>query len=239
VASRAEPVLAAAPGLRAAVRVAATDFYFNSWRLVPANLLWGAVFIGLLVGSSLQPAVAVLAPLLAVPTVGIFRMAALVARGEGATFRDGLAAWQTMFVPTLLLGMALAGCAVVLIGNIALGLLNGGVVGWSLATLAAWGLLATWVVGWTAWPLLVDPARANRPVQARLRIAVLLVVAEPGRMAALGVLLAILIAASAVAFAALVSISVAFAALVVSRYVLPAADRLEARLGDPRAARST
>ncbi len=232
MASRAEPAIAFAPGLRAALRAAATDFYFNSWRLVPANLLWGVVFVGLLVASSLQPPIAVLAPVLAVPTVGIFRIAALVTRGEGATFWDGLAAWRTLFVPTLLLGTALAGCAAVLIGNIALGLLSGGVVGWSLATFAAWGLVATWVVGWTAWPLLVDPVRAGRPVRARLRIAVLLVLAHPVRMTALGAVLAILIVASTIAFAALVSISIAFAALVVSRYVLPAADRLEARLGD-------
>ena len=70
MASRAESVPAFAPGLRAALRAAVTDFYFNSWRLVPANLLWGAIFVGLLVGSSFQPSISLLAPVLAVPTVG-------------------------------------------------------------------------------------------------------------------------------------------------------------------------
>jgi hypothetical protein len=78
--------------------------------------------------------------------------------------------------------------------------------------------------------LLVDPRRADITIRARLRTAVLLVVAEPVRMVALGASLAVLIVASAIAFAALVTISVAFAALLSSRFVLPAADRLDARL---------
>jgi uncharacterized membrane protein YesL len=148
------------------------------------------------------------------------------------SFWDGLAAWRTMFLPALVIGTTLVGCAAVFLTNIVLGLTSENVLGWVLATLAAWGLLATWVVGWTIWPLVVDPRRAALTVRSRVRIGLLLVLAHPVRLGAMGAVLAVLLAASTVAFAALVSISVAFAALIASRYVLTAADRLEQRLGD-------
>jgi uncharacterized membrane protein YesL len=232
VASRAESIPAAAPGLGRAVRSAVVDFYFNSWRLVPANLLWGTVLLALLIGASMFPPVLLLTPALALPTVGVFRIAALIARGESVSFWDGLAAWRTMFLPALVIGTTLVGCAAVFLTNIVLGLTSENVLGWVLATLAAWGLLATWVVGWTIWPLVVDPRRAALTVRSRVRIGLLLVLAHPLRLGAMGAVLAVLLAASTVAFAALVSISVAFAALIASRYVLPAADRLEQRLSD-------
>jgi hypothetical protein len=103
-------------------------------------------------------------------------------------------------------------------------------LGVALATLAAWGLLVAAAVAVAFWPLLVDPARADRPVRDRLRLAGLVVVAYPLRVAALVIVLAVVGLASFVAFAALVTISVAYSALVACRWVLPAADRLEARL---------
>ncbi len=230
MASRADSIPGSAPGLGRVLRSAAVDFYFNSWRLVPANLLWGAVFLALVVGTAVFPPVLLLTPALALPTVGVFRLAALIARGEGVSFWDGLTAWRTMLLPALVIGTGLVVCAAVFLTNIVLGLGSDSVLGWVLATLAAWGLVASWVLGWTVWPLLVDPVRRGLPIRARLRTAVLLVLAHPVRMLALGALLAVLLAASTVAFAALVSISVAFSALVACRYVLPAADRLEARL---------
>jgi len=110
---------------------------------------------------------------------------------------------------------------------------TGGLLGWSLATFAAWGLVASWIVGWAAWPVLVDPARPGRPLGNHLRTTLLLVVAHPVRMAGLGAVLAVLLAVSTIALAALVSISVAYTTLVVTRFVLPAADRLEAPQGGP------
>jgi len=37
------------PGLAAAIRAAAYDFYYQSIRLVPANLLWGLAFLAWLI----------------------------------------------------------------------------------------------------------------------------------------------------------------------------------------------
>ncbi|HXI80367.1 MAG TPA: hypothetical protein VNM34_06060, partial [Verrucomicrobiae bacterium] len=54
--------------------------------------------------------------------------------------------------------------------------------------------------------------------------------AYPVRFGVLGLTLAVLLLASAIAIVALVMVSLAFAALVAARFVLPAADRFEARL---------
>jgi hypothetical protein len=233
VASRAESGLPPAPRLRAAVRTAATDFYFNSWRLVPANLLWGAAVLVILVAATIVPSAIFLAPLLALPTAWIFRMAGRIGRDEPTSFWDGLAAWRSP-LPVLLLGVAFAGCAAIFCGNIVIGIASDNLVGWAIATFAFWGLVAEWLLAWTVWPLLFDSARADRPVRQRLRLAVLLVLAHPRQIGGLGLVLLALLALSTIAFVALLTISVAFSALVAARYVLPAADRLETALGGAR-----
>ena len=212
--------------------MAAVDFYFNSWRLVPANLLWGAVFAIALLAIVMSPAGVLIVPLVALPTVGIYRIAALIARADAASFWDGLAAWRAFLVPALLLGTALAGCEAILLGNVVFGLGSGSVSGWALATLAGWGLAASWILSWSLWPLLVDPRRSDQSVRTRLSTAVMLAVARPRRAVALGAAMFVFMAVSTVAFAALVSVSMAFSALVACRDVLPAADRLEGRTTD-------
>ena len=212
------------------VRQALGDFYFNSWRLVPLNLIWGAAAVGLWILWIVQPATIVLAPLLAFPTAALFRVAALIHRGEQASFWDGLRVWRTHGAAILVLGIAIAACSAMFLVNIGVGLASGSFVGWTIATLAAWGALATWLLAWTTWPILLDPARADRPVRERLRTAGLLVLAFPVRLAALGGLLAVIVLASALAVVALLSVSAAIAVLVATRFTLPAADRLERQL---------
>jgi hypothetical protein len=234
VASRAEP-LPAPPGLRGALRAAAGDFYFHSWRLLPANVLWAAVVLAILAVALLVPPLIVLAPLSALPVAGIFRMTTRIGRGESVSFWDGLEAWRGEVRPALGLGTALLVATIVLGFNVVSGLLGDSLVGWALATLAFWGLLGTWLYAWVAWPILLDPARAAQPVRQRLRLAALLLLAHPIRIAALGVVLLALCVVSIVAIVPLLTVSVAFGALLSTRYVLPAADRLEA-LVDPGAA---
>ncbi len=214
-----------APRLGAAAREAAVDFYFNSWRLVPANLVWGAGFILLLLAAAAWPAAVLASPLLALPTVGIFRLAALIARGGSVALSDGFDAWRRFGARALAVGAALLLCFAMFGTNVVLGLLGGGVVGWSLATLAAWGLAAAGVSACVLWPLLVDPRREGTALRETLRLGLLLVVAFPLRFGALALLVGAILAASTVAFAAIATVSVSYVALVAARYVLPAADR--------------
>ena len=109
-------------------------------------------------------------------------------------------------------------------------ILSNEILGWALATFAAWALVTAWLAGLAFWPILVDPVRDHEPVRRRVRLAGLLVVAYPVRLGALGIVLTVISLLSAIAFAALVTVSVSYVALVACRYVLPASDRLETRL---------
>jgi hypothetical protein len=230
VASRAEP-LPSPPGLRGALRAAAGDFYFHSWRLLPANVLWAVVVLAIMGAALLVPPLIVLAPLAALPMAGIFRIATRIVRGESVSFWDGLDAWRGEVRPALALGTAVLVATIVLGFNLVSGLLSDSVFGWAFATLAFWGAVGTWLYTWVAWPILLDPARSTTPARSRLRLAGLLVLAHPVRIGALGLILFALCIASTIAVVPLLTVSVSFAALVSSRYVLPAADRFEARFG--------
>ncbi len=216
-----------APRLGAATRAAAIDVFYNSWRLVPANLLWGAGFLALLLlWEAGAPLLSILAaPLLGLPTVGLYRMAALVARGESVSFSDGVDAWRRFGGRALGLGAAFTALAIVFGVNILLGVTSGDVLGWGLATTAAWGLVITSIIACVAWPLAVDPRREEMRLPAIIRLALLLVIAFPLRMAALSAVVVVVLIASTLGFVVLMMISVAFVALLSARFVLPAADR--------------
>lgn len=243
MASKAEPRVAglagsveptddgpAAPSLGGAIRIAAQDGYYHSWRLVPANLVWSVVAIGLAALVLLAPPAILLLPLLALPTAGLFRVTTRIARGEAVSFWDAIDAWRTDALRTIAIGAAFVAAAVVLGFNVISGLTSDSPIGWGLATLAAWGLVATWILAWTVWPILLDPARAEGSMADRVRLAGLLVLAHPIRLGLLGIVLGLFLAVSTLAVVALATVSVAFSALVASELVLPAADRLEARL---------
>jgi hypothetical protein len=229
--------MSAAPSIGGAFRTAARNAYFHSWRLLPANVVWATVAIGLATAILVVPLAILLLPFLALPTAGIFRVTTRIARGQSVSFWDSVDAWRIDVGRTLAFGAALVAATAVLGVNVLSGLDSASAIGWALATLAAWGLVATWLIAWVGWPLLVDPDRPDRSSGDRLRLAALLVLAHPLRIGALGAVLAIFLALSAIAIVALVTISVAFAALVASQFVLPAADRLEARFDDARFAR--
>jgi len=227
------------PGIAASFRAAAIDFYYQSIRLVPANLLWGVSFLAWLVVSfSTGPLVTLLtAPLVAVPYVGIARLAALTARGHDVVLSDVGDAIRRFGVPALVSGALAVLAVAVLATNAFLGANLGGPAGWVMTTLALAGLLALCVFLLPYWILLVDPEREDQPVRARARLAALLVIAAPVRFAWLGLLLAILLLVSTIAFVALLTIAPAYAAIAMARYSLPLADRLERWLGERDAAR--
>ena len=229
-----DAALPAAPSVGGAFRRSIQDAYYHSWRLLPANVVWSVAALLLLAAILVTPLAVLLAPLLALPTAGMFRIATRIVRGEAVSFWDAIDAWRRDVRATLVAGAATTAAAVAFFSNVITGLSSASPLGWGLATLAAWGLIALWLLAFALWPILVDPRRAGRPATDRARLAALLVVAHPFRMAALAVVLTLFLAASTVAIVALVTISMSLAALVASRYVLPAADRLEADLARRR-----
>jgi hypothetical protein len=230
--SEAERALPAAPTIRGVLRLAGSDFYFNSWRLVPSNLVWGAGLLLVLVVAGIGavlPALA-LTPLLAFPALGLFHLAGLIARGRGVSIGEGFAAWRLLWRRALGLGLATTGLGVMFVTNITVGILREDVIGIAIATAAGWGLLALLVVSCVLWPLATDPERTERPLRDIVALALRLTLAYPVRFLALGLVITAIVAISTVAFVAILSVSVGFVALVAARFVLPAADRLEARL---------
>ena len=219
----------AAPRIGGALREASSDFYYNSWRLIPANLVWGAAIMVLLLLAAAWPVGAVLlAPLLALPTAGLFRMAALIARGDFVSFRDALG-YRSFFRPAMVAGVVLTVTTVIPAVNIAVGLGSRDPVGLVMATMAFWWLVFQGMFTICFWPILLDPRRSDLSVLERTRLAVLLVVAFPFRFAVLAFVVAVLLVVGTIVFIALVTLDLALVALLACRYVLPAADRLEGR----------
>lgn len=219
----------AAPPLMKAVRSALTDFYFNSGRLVPVNIVWGGGLVVVVLVALIWPLGAlVLAPLLAIPTAGIFRVAARIVRNDrDISLRDALAATRADAMPILLLGLAFVAAVVILGSNMVAGLTSPEPLGWVIGTFAAWGLIVMWCGALVAWPLMVDPRRAQRPPSDRLRLAGTLLLAHPVRVGALGIVVAMIVVISTILAAVLLTVGIAFVALVACRYIYPAADRLD------------
>jgi hypothetical protein len=218
--------------LRAALGRGASDLYYHSVRIVPVNLAWGAGFLLTLwcwatLGSI---AAAVLSVALAFPVAGLARLGGLLVRDRDVNLSDALDPLRRRPVAVLATGTGLATAVLVLTANVVNGLGHGGPAGWAMATLAGWGLLGTAMVGVAVWPLLTDPRRDARSASDLARLAGLLVLAQPVRMAALALLVTAALALGTLAFVVLLVVGVGFAMLVACRYVLPAADRLEARL---------
>lgn len=226
----AVPALPVPASIGSALRTALSDFYYHSWRLLPANVLWAVASLLLVAAAVLLPILVLLLPLAALPLAGIFAIATRIVRGESVSFWDGIDAWRRELPAVLGLGTGLLVAGTVLAFNVVSGILAGTALGIGFSTLAFWGLAGMWIFAWLAWPVLLDPARTTQPARDRLRLAGLLLLAHPVRVGALGFVLAVLILVGTVAVVALVTVAVAFAALVASRVVLSAADRLEASL---------
>ncbi len=224
-----------APRLGGALRAAAVDLYFNSWRLVPANAIWGLLLVvTVALGVYWFMGAVLLSLMLAIPTAGIYRLAALIARGDASAFSDAVAAYRRFLRPALVLGLVGTVGTGILGINILTGLLTlGGPFGWAVATAGAWGLIILWAWLLCLWPLVVDPRREESSLREQMQLAALLVLAFPSRIGALVMITALLLAVSTVLFAALITITLAFCALLGCRYVLPAADRLEGRATVP------
>jgi uncharacterized membrane protein YesL len=126
-------------------------------------------------------------------------------------------------------GAVVVGALFVFTFNFVVGLFSGDPVLLLIGTLAGWGLFFLFIGTSAFWPLLLDPVRQNTSLGQRLKLAVGVVFYSPARYIGLMLLVGAILIVSTIAFAALLSISIAFVALLLCRYVLPTADRLEGR----------
>lgn len=214
--------------MRAAVRLAASDLYYHSIRLVPANLAWGlALLVVGWVAVTVSPALAlVIAPLLGYPLLAVARLAGLIVRGHDVVLSDAWDVVRQRPGRTLFAGVAMEAIVLVLVGNAAIGLMTGSPFGLGLAILAGWGLLAVVLTALPFWLILADPERPAIGVVEAARLAVGLLLVRPGRLLGLTVVLVVVLGIATVLMAALLTVGVAYAALLTARSVLPAADQI-------------
>jgi uncharacterized membrane protein YesL len=218
-----------------AIRLAAVDLYYNSWRFVPANLAWALVLLAVLFAGVVWAPALVLAVLLAIPIAGMHRMAAQLARDEPASLSDFVEGMRRFAVHATGLLAAVAILAAVLVTNLATGIASESPLGWFVAATALWGLVALAMFVVALWPVLVDPRHESTPLRRRLQLAALVVVGRPGRLFLLTALVAATLAASTALLGVIVLVGVAYASLLATRWVLPAVDELEARYEAARA----
>src|SRR4029450_7163130 len=98
------------------VRAALSDYYFNSMRLVAANLVWGVVLALIVLVGLVSPLLALaLMPLLALPTASVFRMAARIVRAEpGVGLHDIAWPYRHALGRWLVVGVAVVGAGLLL-----------------------------------------------------------------------------------------------------------------------------
>jgi hypothetical protein len=220
------------PALRPVTRAAIEDVAYHVWSAIGTNLIWGLTLIWLLLVLLGAPALAVvLAPLLALPTAACYRLAGTIVRGGPVSGGDALRMTRSAAIRALGVGVASVIIGGVLLVNLLSGLVgSGGPVGWAIGTAALWGLLAGWVILLHLWPVLADPARADRRLRDLLRLAVTVALARPGRALVLVLASTLIVVVSTILFAALATLAVVFVACLGCRWVLPSADALEPSL---------
>jgi hypothetical protein len=227
------------PRLGRSVRDAALDLYYNSWRFLPANIIFGVILIVLITAGAASPWGFVIAIGLILPAAGCMRMATALVRDGHTDFGEFTAALRHPW-PALGLGLIQLAGVLVLVVDFGVGRTWGSFAGGVLWVSALYGAAIGWAYAVVAWPIVLDPLRTAEPIRGRLRLAALLLLAHPIRVGILAALVGAFLIAATIAVAAIVTVGLAFAFLVIARYVLPAADRLEGRatveveLSDPR-----
>jgi len=224
-----------APSILQAMRLAASDFYFNSLRFVPANAVWAVTIVAALFAAIVWPPATLLLAVSAVPIAGLHRMAALLARGEPVSLSDFMDGMRRFGLQALGIAAGAALLAVVFLVNVAIGFGADGPLGWFLGATALYGLVALAMSLVAVWPVLVDPRHETATLRRRLRVAALVLIGRPGRLFLLTAVTGAILAVSTVLLAGIVLFGVAYASLVATRWVLPAADELEARYEAARA----
>jgi len=216
-------------GVIASIRNAARGLYLNSFRLVPANLAWGVTLILVLYLVRFSPLAALLWLLMIPLSAGLGRMTARLVRDDRATFAD----WRQGFTrePGRILGIGFVQLALMAVGvlDITVGSQLPPPLGPFLAVASFYLLLATWVVAFVVWPVVLDPLRADEPILSRVRLGIRTFFARPVAIGLLALLGLVLLFLGVLLPAALVTFVVALVWLVSATIVLPTADRLEGR----------
>jgi MFS family permease len=227
--SRAEQrVVPPPPRFGAVIREAASDFYFNGWRFFGGNLVFGALMLAILWASLASPWLLLALAILALPAAGIMRMATRVERIGHTDFDDFT---RVIRRPgrILVIGGLQALVTTVLVVDVLIGLSWGSWPGTLLLVSAIYGIGVLWCYAIVAWPILLDPERDGEPVRGLLRLALVVLLVHPIRLAGFALLAGVLLIIATVLIAPILTFAVSLVSLAIAGYVLPLADRVEGR----------
>lgn len=211
------------------MRLAAEDLYYNGVRLVVGNLAWGLGAL-LSVYAISRSWIGLLVLLVMIPlSIGLMGMASALVRERNVVMSDFARPIRGRFWRMVGLGLGELALIAIVAFDLVLAIGLGGVFGLMLGLVAFYSSLALFVLAFTVWPIVTDPARRDEPLRSGVRLAALLVLAHPLRLALMAAVLAVIGAISIILAAAILTVSAAYIALVAAHYVLPAADRLEGR----------
>jgi len=216
------------PRLWRVLRESTSDFYFNSWRFLGANILIGALLVVTLFVAAWHPAGLLLGTLLLFPAMGTMRMATRLVRDFHTDLGDFADAVRRPW-PLLGVGLVQLAMLVVLVGDILIAAAWRSWAGTLLLVGAGYGLLAVWTYALVAWPLLLDPERDRESLGTRLRLAFVVILVHPVRIGLFGLLVAGLLAVSTALVAPILTFSVGVVWIAIARFILPVADRIEGR----------
>jgi hypothetical protein len=211
-----------------ALREAVSDFYFNSWRFLGANILLGALIVAFAVASLATPWGLLLVVLLVLPAAGTMRMATRLVRDFHTDLGDFAEVVRRPW-PVLGVGLAQLVVTVVLVGDILIAAAWGSWPGTFLLIGALYALVALWTYAVVAWPLLLDPERDAEGVRPRLRLALVVLLVHPVRLGLFALLIGALLALATIVIMPVLTFAVGLLWLAIVRYVLPLADRVEQR----------
>jgi hypothetical protein len=205
--------------LRAALGVAATDLYHQSWRLVVLNVLLGVVLVGIVLASIASPLALALVVLLGPAALTVMHCAVTLAQTEELRLAEALTGFRRHWRRGLGLGV-LVTCAAVLGAFAVPFYASAGRWAWPLAALSIYVLSAFAVIQLALWPLAVF--EETRSFGDLLRDAVFVVARRP--LGFFGLALALLLV-NAVGVAAAVlpflTLTIAYSFLVSAHFALP------------------
>jgi hypothetical protein len=194
-------------------------------RYVLVNLLW-LVTAALTVpaGAAFRPAYVL--TLSVVPIMcGITRMAGQAARGNFPRLRDFRDGARHRLWAHLAIGAGQGLVLVIAIVNIGVGMAGDSLLFALITMVAGYVGLITVVLAVAAWPLLLDPERADLSVAAVFRLALAVIMTRPISLVVIAVVEIVLVAGIS-EFAVLGALLPSFGALVAANFVLPVADNL-------------
>jgi hypothetical protein len=214
-------------GLTAAIARSVRDLLDHAVPLITANVVWGVLAFLAWFAAALSPVTGIAAAIaLAWPTVTVATVAARVVRGEELTLRDALR-WPLTRPAVLVLGAATVLGATIGVVDLTVGLERGDMMGMAFATAAVWGLIALIALACVAWPLLGDPRRATLSTGRLVRLALTVAFVRTPRVLLTASLVTVWLVLSGVFAAALLTVSLALATLVLCRVMLPIADAID------------